>query len=145
MCIAKRQPLRLPLNLFDFRLIPHIADGIDGDKDFGIYLADVVRQLLVLVLVNDGDHLHLGRLTISTDDLIQRCSAVESVQNIINDVIQVFGNDANSALDVYAKDEVIYQHTAEVCTQQAENDGLAVIAQCGRQSHCGTGICYRLS
>ena len=86
MRIAKRQPIRLPLNLFDFRLIPHIADGIDGDKGFGICLTDVVHQALVLVLIHDGDHLHLGRLIISTDDLIQCCTAVQSVQNIINDV-----------------------------------------------------------
>ena len=90
-----------------------------------------VNELLVLVLVNDGDHLHLGRLIISTDDLIQRCSAMESVQNIINDIIQIFGNDTNSALDVDTENEMIHDHTTEVCTQQAENDGLAVMAQCG--------------
>ena len=68
--------------LFYFGLVTHVADGIDRYKGLGIYLADVVHQLLVLVLVNDGDHLHLGRLIISTDDLIQRSTGVQGVQNI---------------------------------------------------------------
>ena len=51
--------------LFYFGLVTHVADGIDRYKGLGIYLADVVHQLLVLVLVNDGDHLHLGRLVVA--------------------------------------------------------------------------------
>ena len=85
---------------FYFRLVTHIADGIDSDESFGIYLADAIHQLFVFVLVYDGDHFHLGLLVICADDLVQRSTTVQCVQNIINDVIQVFGNDANSALDV---------------------------------------------
>ena len=119
-------------------LIADLVDGVDRQECLGIIFADIVHQKAVLVLVNDGDHLHLGRLIISTDDLIQCCTAMQSVQNIINDVIQVFGNDANSALDIDTENEMIHDHTTEVCTQQAENDGLAVIAQCGGQSHGNT-------
>ena len=142
---SKAAAVWLPLNLFGLRLIPHIADGVDGDKGFGIHLTDVVHQLLVLVFVNDGDHLHFRRLVVSTDDLIQRCTAVQRVQNIINDIIQIFGNDANSALDIDTENEMIHDHTAKVCTQQAENDSLAIIAKCGGQSHGNTGIGHCLT
>ena len=68
--------------LFYFGLVTHVADGIDRYKGLGIYLADVVHQLLVLGVVYDGYHFHFGLLVVGTDDLIQRSTGVQGVQNI---------------------------------------------------------------
>ena len=131
--------------LFFFGLVTHVADGIDRYKGLGIYLADVVHQLLVLVFVYDGDHFHFRLLVVSTDDLVQRSTGVQGVQNIINDVVQILRDHADAALDVDTKDEVIYQHTAEVRSQQAKDNCLTIVAKSGRQGHGNTGIGHSLS
>ena len=68
-------------------------------------------------------------MVIGADDFIQRCAAVKIMQNLIHNGVQMIRNDTDPAFDVNAKDEMIHDHAAKVCTKQAEYHGFGIIAQ----------------
>ena len=69
------------------RLIPHIADRVHGDERFGINLSDIVHQCFVLLLVNNRNDFLMYYVVIRTDGLIQTCTAVQLMQDVVNNII----------------------------------------------------------
>jgi len=55
---------------------------------------------------------------------------VEIVEQVGNDLVVVgLRNNADTALDIESEDEFIDDHSAEIRTEHAENDGFRVIAE----------------
>ena len=73
--------------LFDFWLITDLIDRIHGNKRFGVHFADIVHQLLILLLIDNGNDLFAHHILVGTNGLIQRGTAVNLVKDIVHDII----------------------------------------------------------
>ncbi len=59
---------------------------------------------------------------------------MELVEQIVDDRLRVLLRDyADAALDVETEDESVNDHTAAICTENAEHDGFGVVADRGRE------------
>ena len=79
-------------------LITDLTDRIDRNKCLGIYLFNIVHQRFIFLLIHDGDDLLLGAAVIGADDIIQRRTAVEIMEDKVHDLIQLRRDDADTAL-----------------------------------------------
>ena len=103
-----------------FRLIANLIDRIHSDKRLGIGLLHVVHQLLVLGVIHDGDDLPANGVIVGTDGIIEGRAAVQVMENIVGDLLHLGRQDADPALDVHAKNEMVHNEAAQISTQKAE-------------------------
>ena len=86
-------------------LIAHIADGVNGHTGLGIDLSDVIHQSSILLLVDNRDDFLMNHVVVCADRVIQAGTAVQFIKNILDDVIDLWRNNAYPALDINAKDK----------------------------------------
>ena len=61
------------------------------------------------------------------------------------DLVRLRGEDADTALEVQTEDKVVYNNSAEIRADHAEDDGLLVVAESGGKSDNHPGDGHRLS
>ena len=87
-------------SFFIFRLISHIADRIDGNERLWIDTSYVIHKLSVFVLVHNSDDFRARCIVICARDLVQGRAAMEIVDDIINDFVELGRYHADAALDI---------------------------------------------
>ena len=122
-----------------FGLIAHIRNGVDRDERLRILAVHKIHQLLVFGLVHNGNDLAALFHIVGSEGFVHRCPAVQIVQDKMAQLLLLFGNNADAALDVVVKNKVIQHDTVKIGAQYAEHDGLFVVDQRGRQRHAHAG------
>lgn len=117
----------------------NFVDGQNGDKRCGVQLGDLVQQLFVLVLVEDGDDLVAGAVVVSAVGLIDGAAGIQIVQDELLELVLMLGNDADALALVEAEDEVVEDDTAEIGTNDGQNSGLEIVEEDGRTGDYHTG------
>ena len=69
--------------------ITHIADGINGYKCLGVDFADIVHQQPILIFIHNGHHFHPGSSVVGTDDFVPCGTAVQVMQQLLDNGIQM--------------------------------------------------------
>ena len=87
-----------------------------------------VHQQTILMFVYNRHHFHSWCSVVAADDLIERSSAMQIVDHEVNNFIQMLGDYTNTSFDINTEYKVVYDHAAEICTQQAQYDSSTVLA-----------------
>ena len=109
----------------------HIIDLIyrnDGYKGSWIGFAHIIHEMAVFLLVHNCDDLLTDSIVVCADAVVDGCAAVQLMQDILQDLIMLLGNDANTPFDVDTEDKIIHNKTAKIGTQHTEYNDLLVIA-----------------
>ena len=72
------------------RLIPHIRYIINRNKRFRVLLVYKLHQLLIFTFIYDGDDLTAFFHVVGTDGLIDRCTAVQVVNDKLPQLLFLF-------------------------------------------------------
>ena len=121
-------------DLFYLGLITELVYRIYGNESLRVGLFHEIHQLAVFVFIDDRYDLGALGSVIRTKALVESRAAVEIVEQIGNDLVVVgLRNDADTALDIESEDKFIDDHSAEIRTEDAENDGFRIVADRGRK------------
>jgi len=132
------------ISLF-FRLIRNFVYRIDRDERRRVGFPDVVHQSFILLFVHNRDDLAADNIIVGTCCIVKRGTAVKVVQDELRDFLHLRGENAHAAFQVQTEDKVIHDHTAEIGTDQADDDRLFVVTDRGRQRDDQSGNGHRLS
>ena len=117
------------------RPVPDIRNLIHRDKCLRITGTDIVHECLILTLVHDRNDLIVLLKIVSTDRFIDRCAAVQIVNNDLAEFFLFLRDNADTSLDILSKNKVIEDDSVHICTEHTEHDGLLVINERGRKRH----------
>ena len=87
----------------------------------------------VFVLVNYRHDLHFCVIIVCSDAFVKSCAAVEVMEYKLHYIVDPGRDHADSALEIETENEFIHNHSAEIGSENAENHGLSVIADYGRE------------
>ena len=102
----------------------HVGDVIDGDEGFGVFAVDEVHELLVFAFVDDGDDLVVFFEVIGADRFVDRGAAVQVVDDEPAERLLLLGDDADAALFVVVKDEMVQNDAVEIRAEDAQDHRL---------------------
>ena len=88
-------------------LVSNLVYRVNSYKCLGVGFAYEFHQLAVFVFIHNGNHFSACFSFVGTYTVVKSCTAVQTVNDVIYDFVELGGNDANTALDVEAKNKVV--------------------------------------
>ena len=99
------------------RLIPHIRYIINRDKRFRVLLVYILHQLLIFAFIYDGDDLMAFFHVVSTDGFVDRCPAVQIVNDKLAQLFFLLRDDADTPFDIMVKNKMIQNDPVKIRSQ----------------------------
>ena len=99
------------------RLIPHIRYIINRDKRFRVLLVYKLHQLLIFTFIYDGDDLTAFFHVIGSDGFVDRCAAVQVVNDKLPQLLFLLRDNADAPFDVMIKNKMIQNDSVKIRSQ----------------------------
>ena len=99
------------------RLIPHIRYIINRDKRFRVLLVYKLHQLLIFTFIYDGDDLTAFFHVIGSDGFVDRCAAVQVVNDKLPQLLLLLRDNADAPFDVMIKNKMIQNDSVKIRSQ----------------------------
>ena len=121
------------------RLIPHIRHIINRDKCFRVLLVYKLHQLLIFIFIYDGDDLTAFFHVIGSDGFIDRCTAVQVVDDKLPQLLFLLRDNADAPFDVIIKNKMIQNDSVKLRSQNTQNYCLLIVDKRRGKCHAHTG------
>ena len=99
------------------RLIPHIRYIINRDKRFRVLLVYKLHQLLIFTFIYDGDDLTAFFHVIGSDGFVDRCAAVQVVNDKLPQLLFLLRDNSDAPFDVMIKNKMIQNDSVKIRSQ----------------------------
>ena len=103
------------------RLIPHIRYIINRNKRFRVLLVYKLHQLLIFTFIYNGNDLILFFHVVGADCLIDRCTAVQVMNDELTKLLFFLCNNAHTPLDIMVKNKMIQNNSVEIRSQNTQD------------------------
>ena len=87
-------------------------------------MIDIRHQFLIFALINNRDNLIVVSLYYKRQWLINRCAAVQLMNNKLSQRLFLLCNNADSALDIVVKNKMIQHNAVEISAENTQNYSL---------------------